>query len=315
MNALELVNEVIRESGVDLDSLSSSTWASPTEAMHIKMKNWVQQAWTEIQVERQQWEFMNRFGSFTLYPRIYVEEGLLIAGAPAITTTYDTTTTEATFTIVGTTTLSGAWIDGDATAYIDYEELEGTFKFDETANRLTPSAVANVFKIKDFGAYDLDTQFSDLATAQNLTFFIQSTGSSELQDNDTSFDLEKLQFIPWETWVDSYEGQSGTFGRPQYFTIKPNGHYDFWPRADKGYFIKFKYTAEPGEFSAYSDEPAISEYLQYAIVWKAVMYYAQFDRASDVERRAKQRYMFYKYLLDRDKKPPFTWPRNRFTRG
>jgi hypothetical protein len=314
VNALELVNEVIRESGVDLDSLSSSDWASPTEPMQIKMKNWVQQAWTEIQAERRTWEFMNRYGSFTLYPRLYVELGNR-ATAPADNATFECDTTGATFTLIATTTLSGAWASGTAKAYLDYEDLDGTFKFDEYVNELTPTAADDKFKIMDFGSYDLDTQFSDLATAQDITFFIQSTGSSTEQDNETDFDLEKLQFVPWETWVDSYEGQMGAFGRPQYFTIKPNGHYDFWPRADKGYFIKFKYTAEPGEFAAYSDEPAISEYLQYAIVWKAVMFYAQFDRAADVERRAKQRYMFYKYLLDRDKKPPFTWPRNRFTRG
>lgn len=314
MNALDLLNAVVRESGIDLDSLSSSDWASPPEKMHQRIKEWVGQAWLEIQVERAEWEFMSRKGSFTIYPRVYVELGNR-ATAPAAGAEYETDTTEATFTVLSTTLLSGAWASGTAKAYIDYEDLDGTFKFDEFADETTPVVAGNIFKIRDWGAWDLSTIITDLSEANTLNFTVQSTGSDTTQDNTEAFDQNKLVFVPWETWVDNYEGPDAGTGMPQYFTIRPNGHYSFYPRPDEGYFVKFTYTAEPGTFTAYGDTPDLADHLQPIIVWKALLYYAQYDRAGDVERRARERYRFYKRIMDRDKKPRFTWPRSRYTRG
>lgn len=49
---LELVNKAIVESGVDLDQLTAGTFASPPDPYHVKFKNWVNDAWKEIQLER-----------------------------------------------------------------------------------------------------------------------------------------------------------------------------------------------------------------------------------------------------------------------
>lgn len=45
MNYLELVNLAIQEAGVDLDDLTSSTFANPSQTkMYTRFKSWVAQA-------------------------------------------------------------------------------------------------------------------------------------------------------------------------------------------------------------------------------------------------------------------------------
>lgn len=311
MNALEIVNGAIRESGIDLDSLSSSEWTTPTNPMHSKFKEWVNQAWKEIQMERLEWEFMSKTGSLTISPRLYVELGDR-ATAPPLNSTFVTEETEATFTITSTTLLDGTWLAGTAVAYIDYEELDGQFKFDEYVNELTPTAGDSVFKIMGWGRYDLAVAYPDLDESNIGAFYIQSTGSSTTQENTNSFDLEQLQLVPWSIWKDNYETMGST-GTPRLFTIVPNGSLDFFPRPEKQYFIKFDYSAVPQTFTDYDDSPdALPTHLHEAIVWKAVVFYAQYERARDIEVRADKRYRFYKRILDRQKKPHFTFTRNRF---
>jgi hypothetical protein len=313
MNALDLVNEAIREAGIQLDSLSSSNYTTPTEAMHTKFKNWVNQSWKEIQLERLEWEFMSRNGMVTISPRLFVELGDRSIAPPA-GSEFVCESTEATFTVLSTSLLDGTWAGGDAVAYIDYEDLDGQFKFDEYVNEVSPTpANTDVFKIRDWGRYDLASIYTDLEEANIGAFYIQSTGSSTTQDNTNAFDLTKLVFVPWSIWKDNYEEAYGSFGTPIFYTITPNGHYDFFPRPDKQYVIKFDYSAEPQAFSAYSDTPeGLPSHLHEIIVWRAVMFYAQYERAQDIEVRARKRYKFYKRILDRQYKPHFTFPRNKF---
>jgi hypothetical protein len=310
VNALDLLNAAIREAGIDLASLSSSEWSSPTNPMHTRFKNWIEQSAKEIQLERLEWEFMSRNAIVTISPRVYIELGDV---EPVAGHEYECEETGATFTALGVTLLDGSWAGNDAVAYLDYEDLDGQFKFDEYVDRTTPSASSHVFKITDWGRYDLTASYTDLEEANLNAFYIQSTGSSTTQDNTDAFDLRKLEFVPWAQWKDMYEDGSSSFGTPINFTITPNGHYDFWPRPDKQYVIKFDYSATPQVFSVYTDTPSfLPTHLQDIIVWRAVMYYAQYDRAVDIERRARDRYKFYKRVLDRQKKPHFTFGRNRY---
>lgn len=50
MNYLDLTNEAIRESGISLNALTSGNFTSSTlDPMYTKFKNFVIQAWEEIQ--------------------------------------------------------------------------------------------------------------------------------------------------------------------------------------------------------------------------------------------------------------------------
>jgi hypothetical protein len=314
VDALTLVNEAIREAGVDLDPLLLANWANPTESMQTRFKNWVDQAWRELQTDRLEWEFQSRKGSFTIYPRVYVEFGDR-ATAPTNSSTFIADVTGSTFTLTSTTLLDGAWASGDAKAYVDYIDLVGQWKFDEEINEVTPTPANAVFKIEDWGAYDLASILPGLDEANESNFYIQSTGSNTDQDNDANFDPLPVMFVPWHDWANRYTSIVGAYGTPRYYTINPQGHYEFWPRPEKAYYVKCTYSGAPIGFSAATDVPELPAKLHPIIVWKAVMYYAQYDRELAVEARAKKRYGFYKRIMDRDSKPKFTYPRNRYNRG
>ncbi len=311
MDFRTLTNEAIRESGITLDSISSGDFASPTDPMQVKMKNWVKQAWREIQMERNEWEYNSRDATLIISPRIYVELGDR-ATAPAAGYLYTTNETDVDLEIVATTTLSGAWASGTATAYLDVIEVSGNFKFNETVDETSPTiANTDVFNIRGWGRYDLATLISGFSKPQLETFQIQSTGSSTVQDNTSNPDIRDLQFTPWAEWNNQYE-TNGQTGMPMLFTRTPLGTFDFWPRLDKQYVLKCTHTIAPAELSAHDDEPDIPEQYQWGIIWRAVMLYSQYDRQPDVEMRAYKNYRFYKREMDRFLKPGFSWQRSRF---
>jgi hypothetical protein len=75
---------------------------------------------------------------------------------------------------------------------------------------------------------------------------------------------------------------------------------------DKQYTLHFTYLAKPVSLVDH-DDTLISSYpdeYEDAIVWRAVMYYAEFDRQFDVLSRAQRRYQFYKDRLERNQMPP-----------
>ncbi len=312
MDALALLNGAIRESGIDLDSLSISEWASPPEKMHERFKEWVDQAWRDIQTERQGWEFMQRNGMTLISPRILVSSGNR-ATAPPVDATYLSEETESEFTVLLTTTLSGAWASGTAEAYIDLKEISGEFVFNEDVDEVTPTPASSIFRIKGWGRYDLASTFSDLHSANTADFYVQSTGGSSIQTNSGQRDMEKLIFMPWASWNDNFESSvGGSRGRPVYFTKTGEGTYDFWPRPDQQYLLKASYTAEPVGFTDDAEEPDLPSQYHPVILWLAVVYYADYERQPDLWSRAERRYKYYKRMMDKDLKPRFTMPRNRY---
>lgn len=306
MNYLQLTNDAIRESGISLDSLTSSNFGSTTDPMQIKFKGWIEQAWREIQMERGEWNFSVQDAVITISPRIYVTNGNR-ATAPAADYTYTTSETDVDLVVVGTTTLSGAWADGDATAFIDVETLEDALKLSETVDETDPdTGNTDTWSIAGRGRYDLSTLVSGFDTPLLEEFYIQSTGNSSIQDNTAGYDLTNLKYMEWSEWNNWYETDPSK-GCPRIFTRTNQNTYDFWPAPDKQYVLKLSYNAAPTSLSAYTDTPSVDSKYHPAIVWKAVMFWAQYDHNQQAEIRAYKNYRFYKREMDRYLKPGYTW--------
>lgn len=312
MDYLQLVNETIKESGVSLDSLSSSDFATTTDHMKIKFKSFVAQSWREIQMERGHWEYMTKEGVAVLSPRFYVELGDR-ATAPAAGYTYMGVETGTEFEIVATTTLEGTWAGADAKAHLDVLSIVGTPKINEAFDELTPTiANTDAFTLRDWGSYDMSEFISDFSQPQLDSVFIQSTGGSTVQTNSADSDMRKIRYIPWSLWTEYCQTTNGT-GRPEVFTETPDGSWAFWPRLDKQYLLKTTYSIAPGELSLYSDTPAsIPAQYHHAIVWRAVMLWAQYDSRPQDEMRAFKNYRFYKRQMDRYLKPGFSWAESKY---
>ena len=311
---IDLVNSAIRESGIDIDEIESADFASPTDKMQVRFKNWVAQAWKEIQLERNEWEWQSAQYQGIIYPRVLVVEGDRSTAPPA-DSIFEGDDTDARFTVLSTPTLiSGAWGDGDAVAWIDYSTLTGNFKFNEQFDEIDPTpANLNVFRVKWWGRYDLVTDAGNALEPNLDSFFIQSTGGSSLQTNDSSTDNTKLIYVPWAQFVQTMEWDEVSRGKPVYVTTTPEGYYDFWPRPDEGYVLTFTYTKTPEILSSSSDTPTgLNSIYHDMIFWRAVMYYADYENRSDIFLRAEKRHNYYKTRLERNEMPVMDFSRCRY---
>lgn len=109
MNYLELVNTAIRESGVDLDELTAGTFASPSDRMHVRFKDWVARGWKELQLERDEWLWTGA-QNFRTNQTYEQAGGNIRSNSLNVGATIPTLYTNSTFTT--TNLVAGNWIRG-----------------------------------------------------------------------------------------------------------------------------------------------------------------------------------------------------------
>lgn len=309
---LELVNLAILESGIDLDEIEVGDFANPPDPMHAKFKKYVKRAWRDIQQERNEWQFRTAQAQFLISPRFLVVDGDR-ATAPPVGSQYQGDDTEAEFTVLDITLLSGTWLGGDAEAWIDFKDYSTTpLKWNEYFDELTPDPLnINVFRAKWWGRYDLIGSLTDCLEPDLNTFFIQSTGGSSQQGNTSASDNQIITYTPYSQWLYGPESENTGRGRPTTFTTTPEGYFDFYPRPDQQYVLTFTYSVKPQELEAADDviEALPSSYTD-VILWRAVMYYADYDDKPQVFTRAERHYETYKNRLERNQLPPLSWSPN-----
>ena len=222
--------------------------------------------------------------------------------------------TGAEFTVEAVTLISGAWGTGTAKAFLDYDGLTGRFKFNENFDRTTGGAASNVFRIKGWGRYNLQSAITDLLEPNINSFYIQSTGGSSTQDNSSAMDMTKLHFVTWEQYGQFAETGEGSFGRPTQFTFAPDGLMDLFPKPDQEYVIHLNYTAEPEELAdTYSvTMTGMPADYQDIVVWMAVRDYAEYDHKAEMFAKANKKVEFYKSRLHRNQAPVMAFGPNLF---
>lgn len=305
MNYLELVNGAIRESGQDLDLLTPATFPSPIDPYHDRWKRWVNQAYKDILNERKEWLSLNRKALSTIYPRIRVDQGLRLPTQPPVGSTFVGQQTGAEIEVLNVWNLAGSWALGTAEAFFDltsFAPQSDNILFGDVYNELTPNPLnLNVFRIKGWGRYNLTEIAPDYKELRNNTILIRDP------DHTSNSSMNPVTYVPWEIWnhpLDVFDGR----GRPDFFTESPDGYLDFWPRPDKPYLITFYYIPRVLDLINALDVPeAIPEEYHDAILWRAVMYYADFDHQQTVYLRARNRFLTLKKRLERDNMPPVSW--------
>jgi hypothetical protein len=311
---LELTNSAVIESGIEADELTSSNFATTSDPLLRRMKRWVSQAYKEITMERNEWTWKSKKAQIVIYPRFLVIDGNRAADPP-VDSKFEGDDTGTTFTVVDSTILSGSWAGGDAVAYLDYLDLSGAVSFNELFDETDPNpANLDVFRVKWFGRYDLESEVTDLLEPNFSSFYVQ--GASGLTDttlNTGDTDLQRLQYVPWDLWNSQYEYQQD-WGKPSCFTKTPDGEYDVYPRPNTPYILTFNYTAEPATLTDWDDTvDDLPPLYQDMIVWRAVMYYADYDRKPDMFARAERRYEYYKNRAEKNLMPTPSFGFNRYS--
>jgi hypothetical protein len=178
-----------------------------------------------------------------------------------------------------------AWV---LTAYEDIQDdsngwnfLRSDFSFQTIAATSTylPSAVS----LPEFNKWKADS----------LRSYLTATGISDEQWM-TEWD--------WETFRDARQIGTIQSGRPFEFAIKPDESLVLFPTPDAAYTVAGEYWKRPQTMVANTDEPLFDRTFHLAIVWKAAMYYAADQGASELYATAQNEYkrikdkMYFKYL-------------------
>lgn len=311
---LDLVNSVIIESGAELDELTAGTFDTTTDPLIKRMKRWTNQALREIELERNEWEFKTKQGQVIIYPRWLVENGSRLT-APPIDSVFEGDDSNSTFTVKNVTTLDGQWMNGNATALIDYLNLDGAVSFHEKFDEVEPDPTnLDVFRLRWFGRYNLSNSFPNIQEINKSSFILQAASGLNDTDLNTGSTVNfNIPYLPWAQFILAYEGKE-VFGRPVVVTETPDGWWDFFPRPAQPYLLTFNYQSSGQVLDDHCDTV---EDLPVAyhdmIVWRAVMYYADYDRQPDLFARAERRYEYYKNRAEANLMPTPTFGFNRFS--
>jgi hypothetical protein len=295
---LTLTNLVIQESGAELQELDASTFPTTTNPLHKRIKNWVKQAYIDIQLQ-EDWDWLRKDANLALYPRWRLT-GLNAAAASA-GHFFIGADTEAEITFVSEAAESGSLAAGTFVGYVNYTDPEGSFKLGEKVGLYdtdgTTVLTASAAQVTGYGAYNLRTLVSDLAVPFHDTFnyLTPATQTHSSAVADDLIDLVPLKYVPslaeYNKAFGYFEESSGSGGYPQYIVDLGNGFYDLLPRPTSPLTLRFRYAVEPQELSAHGDLITnMPTEFNNVIAWRALMYYAKWAAKRNSYYYAKDRH-------------------------
>lgn len=100
----------------------------------------------------------------------------------------------------------------------------------------------------------------------------------------------RLTYIPYAEWeAKDYDLLTGT-GRPQVYTIKPDGALLLYPIPTAIHALKFHYRRAPQELAANADVPDLPDQYHDIITYRALMLYFEHDQAGPEWKSASANY-------------------------
>ena len=300
MNYLELVNTAMDEAGIDLDHLTSATFANPAERMQVKFKRWVADAWKGIQLSRSSWSFMSGRAFGRIHPRIYIQQGTLTT-APVPGDLYEGASNGSLFTVTRVTTTSGDWGLGTAYAFVDMANLTGDTELGEAFNRISGTRVNNAFFHRGRGRYDFTQIVSDFDDVDYESVFLSDTSAAGINNK------WRIKFVGWNQWKNFQEGVINNQSKPVIFTQPGDGLFDFFPSPNKEYSLYFNYSRKAQPLVVADDVPVLDEDFHALIYWKAVEAYGRYDEKPSIVRQAQAEGRAYTTLMERKFLPLVGW--------
>ena len=132
----------------------------------------------------------------------------------------------------------------------------------------------------DWDFFWAEGSFTTTPPAEDYTLPADSRRINEdnvtLTNDDGS--RQRLHYLFYEDYRRQREFYVGS-GRPNEFTILPNGALRLLNKPDKAYVIEFEYWKAPTPLTENVSTPEFAEIYHDTIVWKACMYWAGFNEA------------------------------------
>ena len=105
---------------------------------------------------------------------------------------------------------------------------------------------------------------------------------STLSEDTLRIGDDELEFVPYDDYAKArslFEG-SGS-GQPYQYTIRPDGRIRLFPSPDAAYTISYEYHRSAFRLASNTDVPAFKSEHDEAIIWRAKMYWAEFEEARE----------------------------------
>ncbi len=108
----------------------------------------------------------------------------------------------------------------------------------------------------------------------------------------------------YEYWRNYYRIGTQTASRPLHSTITPDDKIGIGPKPNGVYVLSGDYYRRATTMAANTDTPSLPSEFHMAIVWKAVMYYAQYEEAGALYATAEREYKRILRRLEMNQLPP-----------
>jgi hypothetical protein len=299
MNFLALFQRLKTECGV---SGSTPTTVVGQAGEYGRLVSWVNSAWMDIQMMRQDWDWMRTTATFPT-----------VTGQPIYTTTQ-----------IGLTDF-GKWARD---TFRNYANPTVTFSI--------ASPCVMTLQSHNLSVGDMVIPFTTGALPTGLTsgttYYVQSvpsadtvtlsatSGGSAINTSGTQSGTHTISsnnvltyaglrseifmpYIEYDEWRDGYEfgALRQTQTRPTVITITPNKSIGVGPFPISGYTVLGDYYRVPTEMSANTDTPTLPTQFHMAIVYRAMMSYGAYESAAEVYQRGEAEFnrMIRRVLADR----------------
>lgn len=298
MNFLQLINRVRQNCGVSGADYPTSVGLT---GEGLRLKNWVNEAWMELQNQREDWQWMRKSFAFPT-----------VAGQPFYTAAQ-----------IGITDF-GLWARDTFRNYANPQVtislgtpasifLQGhAFNLNDTVQFFTSGALPTGFSIGT--TYYVSQLIDSDHFALSLTSGGASIGASGTQsgiqtitsNNTTTYAGFKseiyMEYDEYDNWRNAYEYGALRLQktRPLNVTITPLKALGFGPFPDAGYTIVGDYYSVPTEMVADTDIPALPPKFHYAIVYLAMIAYGTYESAQEVIERGGDEYGKYARRIHND---------------
>jgi len=267
-----------------------------------RLVSWVNTAWMDIQMMRQDWDWMRTTATFptvTGQPIYSVSQiGLTDFGKWARDTFRNYANPTVTFSIASPCVMT-----------LQSHNLSvGDTVIPYTTGALPTGLTAGTtYYVQSVPSSDTVTLSATSGGSAINTSGTQS-GTHTISSNSvlTFTGLQSEIFMPYleyDIWRNAYEfgALRETKTRPNVITITPNKSIGLGPFPISGYTVLGDYYRVPSEMSANTDTPTLPTQYHMAIVYRAMMSYGAYESAAEVYQRGEAEFnkMIRRVLADR----------------
>jgi hypothetical protein len=312
---LELVNDAIDESKVQLDPLDSSTFANPPRTvMYNRFKKWVNMAYRELLLARNEWYFRKERATLSVWPRLQMAG---LTTIPAVGDTFTGDSSGVVFTVKAIHNIED--VEGDS---VTERCLSVEFSDESDPNNLivletfTGSDGVDGYSAgyyKGLGRYDFKADITNLQEIDPQTIRIYDTPDDAVSDPVIPKEGSQLAYTAWDKWLNDYTLYPWIGDYPIKIAETSLGTYAMYPMPARESVLTFDFTKKVTDMVYYDDIPESipEEYHEY-LSWRAVEEYADFDSNPKLFSRAQKHTRNYWNWLDRDQKQEVRFEDSRF---